>query len=92
MSNQTITPVRQLEVLHPRQKRLGLQLHSQRQKPSSARAQNIRQGILEFLGLTQADNIGRCVHGVSLSSEVLAGSTPASIRRLHTAVVTQFPS
>jgi hypothetical protein len=24
--------------------------------------------------------------------EVLAGLTPASIRRLHTAVVTQFPS
>ena len=30
--------------------------------------------------------------GVSLLREVLAGSSPASIRRLHTAVVTQFPS
>jgi hypothetical protein len=38
--NQTITPVRQLEILHSGQERLGLQLHSLREKPSSARAQD----------------------------------------------------
>src|SRR3954465_11085077 len=66
--NQTITPIRQLESLHSCQERLGLQLHSLSQKPSSPRAQDIRQRILELFGLTQVDNIGRCVHGVSLPS------------------------
>ena len=61
MPNQTITPVRQLEILHSGQERLGLQLHSLREKPSSARAQDIRQGIFELFRLTEADNIGRRV-------------------------------
>src|SRR3954447_23113753 len=50
--NQTITPIRQLESLHSCQERLGLQLHSLSQKPSSPRAQDIRQRILELFGLT----------------------------------------
>ena len=47
----------------------------------------IRQGIFELFRLTEADNIGRRVHGVSLSSRSSGGLTPASIRRLHIAVV-----
>src|SRR3954454_17146468 len=83
-----ITPIRQLEILHSRQEGLGFQLHSLSQKPSSPRAQDIRQRILELFGLTQVDNIGISVHGVSLSSR---GSgmldtrldTPPSHRRRH---------
>jgi hypothetical protein len=65
--NQTIPPVRQPQIPHLGQEGLGLQLDRLREKPSGAGPQHIRQGIVDLVGLTQADNVGRRVHGVTLS-------------------------
>ena len=57
--DQAVPPVRQLQVLHAGQERLGFQLDRLREQPPSAGAQDIRQGIVDLVRLTKADNIGR---------------------------------
>jgi hypothetical protein len=89
--NQAITPVRQLQLPHPGQEGLGLQLDRLREKPSCAGPQHIRQGILDRVGLTQADNVGRRVHGVSLSSRGSGRLDTRLDTPPQSAVVTQFP-
>ena len=86
--HQTRPPVRQRDVTHAGQKRLGLQLDSLCEEPSGPGSQNIRQGIVDLIGLTKPDDIGIRVHGVSLS---LRGpgrldtrlDTPPSFHRRH---------
>ena len=67
MPHKTVATVRQLEVLHRREKHLGLQLDSLRKKLPRTRSQDIRQWIVDLVGLTKADNVAILVHGVSLS-------------------------
>jgi len=86
--DQTITPVRQPEILHSCEEDLGFEFDGLRKKPSGANPQDIRQRIVDIVGLTEPDNAGKHVHGVSLSSR---GSgrldtrldTPPSHRRRH---------
>ena len=67
---------------------LGLQLHGLGEQAAGTGAQHVRQGIVDGLGLTKPDDVGRSLHGVSLS---LGGSgrletrldTPPSIHRRH---------
>jgi Family of unknown function (DUF5372) len=49
------------------------------------------QWIVDRLRLTERDDAGISRHAYRSSWEVLAGSTPASIRRLQSNVVTQIP-
>ena len=65
--HKTVATVRKLEVLHRGEKHLGLQLDSLRKKLPRTRSQDIRQWIVDLVGLTKADNVAILVHGVSLS-------------------------
>jgi hypothetical protein len=67
MPDQTVAAVRQLQVAHLSQEGLSLILNRLGQQFAGASSQNIRQGIIDRIGLTQAQNIGSLVHGVSLS-------------------------
>ncbi len=89
---QPLAPVRQPQAAHLGQKGLGFRLHRLRQQPAGAVPQHRRQRIVHLVRLTEGNNFGIARHGVSLLREVLAGSSPASIRRLAQAVVTQFPA
>ena len=91
MPDQALAAVRQLQVAHAGQIGLGLDLDGLGQQLAGAGSQNIGQGIVNRVGLTKADNVGSLGHDVSLSEEVLAGSSPASIRRLSHTVITQIP-
>jgi len=82
-------PIGELQILPVGQERLHLQVHSLREQPPGAGAQHIRQGVVDVIGLTKADDVGNLSSiGVSLS---LRGSgrldtrldTPPSIRRRH---------
>src|SRR5207253_955314 len=53
--------------LHRGKKRLDFDLHCLRQKLPCASTQNIRQWIVDLVGLTKGNNIASLVHGVSLS-------------------------
>jgi hypothetical protein len=85
-----LAPVRQPQALHLGQERLGFRLHRLRQQPAGAAPQDGRQRILDRVGVAEWDNGGIAHRGVSLLREVLAGSSPASIRRLSHATITQF--
>jgi hypothetical protein len=92
MPDQTVTAIGELEILHGSEEGLRLHLDSLRQKLAGARSQNTRQGIIDLIGLTKASDVDSLIHGVSLSREVLAGSTPASIRRPSHSVITHIPA
>ena len=61
--NQTIAPVRQLQVSHPGQEGLGFQLDSLCEKPPGAGAQHLGQGIIDLVRLTEADCRATCKTG-----------------------------
>lgn len=50
--------------LHDGQERLGFEFNGLGQELPRAAARHIRQGIVDILGLTKADNVGRVGHGV----------------------------
>ena len=82
-----LAPVRQPRALHRGQERLGFRLDGLRQQPAGAAPQDGRQRVVDLIGLAEWDNGAIAHRGVSLLREVLAGSSPASIRRLsHTAI------
>ena len=85
-----LAPVRQPRALHRGQERLGFRLDSLGQKPARAAPQDGRQRIVDLIGLAEWDNGAIAHRGVSLLREVLAGSSPASIRRLSHTAITQF--
>ncbi len=78
----------QPQVLHRAQERVRLHLDSLGEQVASAATQHLGQGIVEVFGMTKSDDVGRCLHGVSLS---LRGSgrldtrldTPPSTHRRH---------
>jgi hypothetical protein len=75
------------------QERFDLQFHCLGQKLASARPQHLRQRIIDVIGLTKPHDIAILIHGVSLSPERFwLAWTPASIRRLSQAAVTQIPA
>jgi hypothetical protein len=63
-----------------------------RQHPPGPFACDFGQGIIDSLRPTEQNDGGISRHGVSLLREVPGGSTPASIRRLQSNVVTQIPA
>jgi hypothetical protein len=67
MPHDTGAPVGKLQILHRGNKRLDFNLHRLRQKLPCTSTQNIRQWIVDFVGLTKRNNIASLVHGVSLS-------------------------
>jgi hypothetical protein len=66
--DETVATVGKLQVLHCGEKRRGLDLDSLRKQLPRTRSQDIRQWIVDLVGLTQGDNLASLVHGVSLSS------------------------
>ena len=72
------------------QERLGFRLDSLGQQPAGAAPQDGRQRVVDLVGLAEGDNGAIAHRGVSLLREVLAGSSPASIRRLSHTAITQF--
>ena len=88
--DQARPPVREPQIRPLRQESLDLQLHRLGQALASAGPQYLRQGIIDGIRPTKPYDIAVLVHGVSLSGEVLAGLTPASIRRPSQATVSQI--
>ena len=87
------SPIGKLQIRPLGQKGLDLQFHGLGQELASAGPQHLRQGIIDVIGLTKPDDIAILVHGVSLSPERFWQAwTPASIRRLSQAAVTQIPA
>src|ERR1035438_6174147 len=66
-------------------KRLGFQLDSLRKQLARTRAQDIRQWIVDLVGLTQWHNVAILIHGVSLRSETprLPARQPAQAAGAH---------
>ena len=67
MPHQTLASVRQLQGTHAGEISLSLDLDGLREQLARTDAQDLGQGIVDRIGLTQADNVDRFVHGVSLS-------------------------
>jgi hypothetical protein len=68
MTDNTVAPVRKLQILHRGEESLGLDLNSLRKKLPRASSQVIREWIVDLGGLTKRDNVANLFHGVSLSS------------------------
>src|SRR6202030_4554040 len=67
MPDDTVAPVRKLQILHRGEESLGLDLNSLRQKLPRTSSKNIRQWIVDLVGMTKGDNVANLFHGVSLS-------------------------
>jgi len=65
--HQAVAAVGKLQALHCEEKRLGLHLDCLRKQLPRTRSQDIRQWIVDLVGLTQRDNVDILAHGVSLS-------------------------
>jgi uncharacterized membrane protein YcjF (UPF0283 family) len=61
------TAIRQLQLAQAGEISLGLDLDGLSQELAGAGSENIGQGIINRIGLTQADNVGSLGHDVSLS-------------------------
>ncbi|RWD32986.1 MAG: hypothetical protein EOS34_19850 [Mesorhizobium sp.] len=67
MPDKPVTTIGKLEILHLGKKRLGFHLDRLRKQFARAAAKYIGQGIIDFVGLTKANNVDSLVHRVSLS-------------------------
>jgi hypothetical protein len=67
--HQTLAPIRQLQGAHAGEIGLGLDLDGLREQLARTGAQDLGQGIVNRIRLTQADNVGSLIHGVSLFSK-----------------------
>ncbi len=75
------------------QEGLDLKFHGLGQELASAGPQHLREGITDVIGLTKPHDIAILILGVSLPPERFwLAWTPASIRRLSQAAVTQIPA
>jgi hypothetical protein len=63
----TIATVGKLQVLHAGKKRISLEFNRLRKKPPRTGSQDIRQWIVDLIGMTKPDNVAILFHGVSLS-------------------------
>jgi hypothetical protein len=64
--DQALASVRQLQIAHAGEKGFSLNLDGLGQQLAGAGAQDIGQGIVNRVGLTQANDVGSVAHGVSL--------------------------
>ena len=62
-----VAAVGKLQVFHRCKKRLGFHLDCLCKQLPGAGSQDIRQWIVNLVGMTQGDNIASLIHGVSLS-------------------------
>jgi hypothetical protein len=62
--NEAVAAVGKLQALHRGEKRLGFHLDSLRKQLPRTRSQNIRQWIVDLVGLTERDNVDRPPLGV----------------------------
>ena len=91
MPDNPVTTIGKLEILHLGKKRLGFHLDRLRKQFARAGSKHIRQGIIDFVGMTKANNVDSVIHGVSLSLRGFwQASSPASIRRSPQTVITQI--
>src|ERR1017187_1335771 len=67
MPDDAAATVRQFEILHGGEEHLGLHLDSLCKQLPGARSKDIRQGIIDLVGLTKPNNTAILIHGVSLS-------------------------
>src|SRR5450830_706449 len=67
MPNDAAATVRQPEIFHGGEERLGLHLDSLCQQSAGAVSKDIRQGIIDLVRQTKTDNTAILIHGVSLS-------------------------
>src|ERR1035441_504872 len=67
MPDDAAATVRQFEILHGGEEHLGLAVGSLSKQLPGARSKDIRQGIIDLVGLTKPNNTAILVHGVSLS-------------------------
>src|SRR5450759_4265973 len=67
MPNDAAATVRQPEIFHAGEERLGLHLDSLCQQSAGAVSKDIRQGIVDLVRQTKTDNTAILIHGVSLS-------------------------
>jgi hypothetical protein len=69
-----LAPVRKLEIGKLRDKGVRLRLQRFGEHPPRAFARDLRQCIIDRIGLTESHDRGSLLHGVSLLREVLAVS------------------
>src|ERR1035441_6597618 len=67
MPNHAAATVRQPEIFHGGEERLGLHLDRLREKLPGTQTQDAGQGIIDLIRLTKPDNAAILFHGVSLS-------------------------
>jgi len=91
VTHDPVTSIRQLHILPQGNERIGFGDQSLRKHSPGAFAGKLAQRIVNRVRLTQPQDGRVSKHGVSLL-QVLAGSPPASIRRLSQSVVTQIPA
>ena len=65
--DETCPPIRQRDVPHAGQKRLGFQFARLSEERAGSGSQDLRQGTIDLVRLTKPDGIGIRVHGVSRS-------------------------
>src|ERR1700756_5243644 len=68
MPHEAVAAVGKLQAIHRGKKRRGFHLDSLRKQLPGTRSQDIRQWIVDLVGMAQWDNVAILVHGVSLSS------------------------
>jgi hypothetical protein len=91
--NDTIATVRQFQILPLSDEGVGFDHQNLGQHPPGTFTGDFSQGIVNRIRLLEWDNRGISRHGVSLlSGRFWQALTPASIRRLHSTVVTQIPA
>jgi hypothetical protein len=57
MPHNTVAPVRKLQIFHCREETLGFDLNSLREGLPRAASQDIRQWIVDLVGMTKRDNV-----------------------------------
>jgi hypothetical protein len=74
--NQALAPVRQPQLPHGGQERLGFRLNGLRQQPAGAVPQDGRERAVNRVGLTEGNDGATARHGVSAPSGIQAGLHP----------------
>ena len=90
MAHDTVAAIRQFQILPHGDKGISFGDQHLSQHAAGAFTCKFAQRIVDGFRLTEGDDSSISRHGVSLLREVLAGLTPASIRRLQSIVVTQI--
>ena len=93
VTHDAVATIRQLHVLPHGDEGVGFGDQHLRQHSAGTFACKFGQWIVDGVRLTEGNDSGISRHGVSLlSGRFWQASTPASIRRLQSIVVTQIPA